>query len=72
MGVFWLGFTGGEPLLHKDLVEIVKSVGDDCAIKLFTTGSNLTPQLAKELKEAGLLYVSISLDHWDEAEHDHG
>lgn len=70
MGVFWLGFTGGEPLLHKDLVEIIKSAGDDCAIKLFTTGSNLTPQLAKELKEAGLLYVSISLDHWDEAEHD--
>lgn len=70
MGVFWLGFTGGEPLLNKDIVEIVQSVGDDCAIKLFTTGSNLTEQLAAELKQAGLLYVSISLDHWDEAEHD--
>lgn len=70
MGVFWLGFTGGEPLLHKDIVEIVKSVGDDCAIKLFTTGMSVTEQLAAELKEAGLLYVSISLDHWEEAEHD--
>lgn len=70
MGVFWLGFTGGEPLLNKDIVEIVKSVGDDCAIKLFTTGSNLTEQLAAELKKAGLLYVSISLDHWEEEEHD--
>lgn len=70
MGVFWLGFTGGEPLLNKDIVEIVKSVGDDCAIKLFTTGTNLTEQLAVELKKAGLLYVSISLDHWKEEEHD--
>ena len=70
MGVFWLGFTGGEPLLNKDIVEIVKSVGDDCAIKLFTTGSNLTEQLAAELKKAGLLYVSISLDHWEEEKHD--
>lgn len=70
MGVVWLGFTGGEPLLNKDIVEIVKSVGDDCAIKLFTTGVNLTEQLAAELKEAGLLYVSISLDHWKEEEHD--
>ncbi|MCR4437247.1 MAG: radical SAM protein [Clostridiales bacterium] len=70
MGVFWLGFTGGEPLLNKDIVEIVKSVGDDCAIKLFTTGSNLTEQLAVELKKAGLSYVSISLDHWVEEEHD--
>ena len=70
MGVFWLGFTGGEPLLNKDIVEIIKSVGDDCAIKLFTTGSNLTEKLAAELKRAGLLYVSVSLDHWQEAEHD--
>ncbi|HWQ78761.1 MAG TPA: radical SAM/SPASM domain-containing protein [Anaerovoracaceae bacterium] len=70
MGVFWLGFTGGEPLLHKDIVEIVRSAGDDCAVKLFTTGFNLTEQLAKELKEAGLLYVSVSLDHWEEEVHD--
>jgi Predicted Fe-S oxidoreductases len=70
MGVFWLGFTGGEPLLNKDIVEIVKSAGDDCAIKLFTTGFSLTEQLAAELKQAGLLYVSISLDHWEEEEHD--
>ncbi|PKM86502.1 MAG: radical SAM protein [Firmicutes bacterium HGW-Firmicutes-12] len=70
MGVFWLGFTGGEPLLNKDIVEIVRSVGDDCAIKLFTTGYNLTEELAAELKKAGLLYVSISLDHWEEEEHD--
>lgn len=70
MGVVWLGFTGGEPLLNKDIVEIVESVGDDCAIKLFTTGSNITERLAAELKKAGLLYASISLDHWDEEEHD--
>lgn len=70
MGVFWLGFTGGEPLLNKDIVEIVESVGDDCAVKLFTTGINLTEQLAAELKKAGLLYASISLDHWEEEEHD--
>lgn len=70
MGVFWLGFTGGEPLLHQDIVEIVRSVGDDCAVKLFTTGFGLTEHLARELKEAGLLYVSVSLDHWEKEEHD--
>jgi len=70
MGVFWLGLTGGEPLMNKDIVEIVKSVGNDCAIKLFTTGMSITEQLAAELKQAGLLYVSISLDHWEKEEHD--
>ena len=72
MGVLWLGFTGGEPLLNKDIVKITESIGDDCAIKLFTTGCTLTKQLASDLKQAGLLYVSVSLDHWKEEIHDRG
>lgn len=70
LGVFWLGFTGGEPLLNKDIVEITESVGDGCVTKLFTTGCNLSPSLAADLKRAGLFYVSVSLDHWNEQEHD--
>jgi MoaA/NifB/PqqE/SkfB family radical SAM enzyme len=70
MGVFWLGLTGGEPLLNKDLVTIVEAIGDDCASKLFTTGCGLTKDLAIDLKEAGLVYVTVSLDHWKEEEHD--
>jgi MoaA/NifB/PqqE/SkfB family radical SAM enzyme len=70
MGVVWLGLTGGEPLLNKDLVRIVESVSQDCAVKLFTTGCTLTPRLAVDLKSAGLFSVSVSLDHWDEMTHD--
>jgi MoaA/NifB/PqqE/SkfB family radical SAM enzyme len=70
MGVFWLGFTGGEPLLQKDIVRITESAGDDCAVKLFTTGCTLTRQLAIDLRNAGLFSVSVSLDHWKEEEHD--
>jgi MoaA/NifB/PqqE/SkfB family radical SAM enzyme len=69
-GVFWLGLTGGEPLLNKRLVEIVEAAGDGCTVKLFTTGCTLTPQRAADLKRAGLAYVSVSLDSPDEAEHD--
>ena len=70
MGVFWLGFTGGERLLQKDIVEITESVGDDCAVKLFTTGCTLTQQLAQDLRDAGLFSVSVSLDHWKQEAHD--
>lgn len=70
MGVFWLGFTGGEPLLNKDIVKITSLSSDGCAVKLFTTGYNLTPNLAQDLKKAGLFSVSISLDHHLEEEHD--
>jgi MoaA/NifB/PqqE/SkfB family radical SAM enzyme len=69
-GVFWLGLTGGEPLLNKDLPEIVESAAAGCAVKLFTTGSTLTPRLASNLKQAGLFSVSVSLDDWREQEHD--
>ena len=70
LGVFWLGLTGGEPLLNKNIVRIVESAGDDCAVKLFTTGCTLTKSLASDLKNAGLFSVSISLDHWKEEKHD--
>lgn len=70
MGVFWLGFTGGEPLLNKEIVRITDISSDGCAVKLFTTGYNLTPTLARDLKNAGLFSVSISLDHHLEEEHD--
>ncbi len=69
-GVFWLGFTGGEPLLNPDLVAITESAGDDCAVKLFTTGSTLTPAIARDLRRAVLFSVSVSLDDWRKDRHD--
>ena len=71
-GVFWLGLTGGEPLLVPGLADIVAHAARRCSVKLFTTGCRLTPALAAELKRAGLFSVSVSLDHWDEATHDRG
>ncbi len=70
MGVFWFGFTGGEPLLNRDIVKIVETVGDEATVKLFTTGCTLTKQMASDLKNAGLYSVSVSLDHWSEEVHD--
>jgi len=69
-GVVWLGLTGGEPLLNRDIAEIVESASHDCAVKLFTTGCTLTREKALELRRAGLFSVSISLDHWQEEVHD--
>jgi MoaA/NifB/PqqE/SkfB family radical SAM enzyme len=70
MGVFWLGLTGGEPLLNKNIVEITERASDGCAVKLFTTGCTLTKELATDLKKAGLFSVSVSLDHWRKEDHD--
>ena len=71
-GVFWLGLTGGEPLLQPDLRQLVAHAAARCSVKLFTTGCGLTPALARDLRKAGLFSVSVSLDHWDERTHDRG
>ena len=70
LGIVWLGWTGGEPLLNKDIVRLTEAASDGCAVKLFTTGSTLTPALARDLKAAGLFSVSVSLDHWTADVHD--
>ena len=70
MGVAWFGFTGGEPLLNPDIVDITAHTAGDSAVKLFTTGCGLTPQLAISLADAGLFSVAVSLDHWEAVPHD--
>ncbi|MCP4138439.1 MAG: radical SAM protein [bacterium] len=69
MGVAIVGLTGGEPLLRDDLPEIIKSIDDRSISILYTTGQGLTPEKARELKEAGLFTIGISLDSRDEAVH---
>jgi len=61
--------TGGEPLVRRDLVEIVRAIsalpGVEC-IGLSTNGTKLAA-LAAPLREAGLRTANISLDALDPA-----
>jgi cyclic pyranopterin phosphate synthase len=57
-------FTGGEPTLRKDVVEIVRGVNELPGIEkvALTTNAILLDQLARPLKAAGLKRVNISID----------
>ena len=70
MGTAILQFTGGEPLLHPDLVEIIASADSRSMVNLFTSGQGLTLAKAKLLAKAGLFGISISLDSPDPQIHD--
>ncbi len=65
-GIERVRITGGEPLLHKDVVALVRSLAalplTDLA--LTTNATRLAP-LASELKAAGLRRITISLDTLD-------
>jgi 12,18-didecarboxysiroheme deacetylase len=63
-------FSGGEPLVRKDLVELAKhATSKGMRAVISTNGTLITKEKAKELKEVGLSYVGISLDG-SEAVHD--
>lgn len=65
-GVRRVRLTGGEPLLHPDVVEAVRYLGtvglDDLAL---TTNATRLERLARPLREAGLRRVNVSLDSLD-------
>src|SRR4051812_7150006 len=62
-------FTGGEPLLRRDLEELIAAVSRAIRIRylaMITHGAMLTPERARSLWEAGLNQFNISLDYLDE------
>ncbi|UCE74460.1 MAG: radical SAM protein [Methanomassiliicoccales archaeon] len=70
MGNCIIGITGGEPLLREDLTDFVRGIGPKSCVMLFTTGDGLTKEKTKELKDAGLFSIVISLDHYKPELHD--
>jgi cyclic pyranopterin phosphate synthase len=67
LGVHKLRLTGGEPLLRRDLPELVRLLRaipgiDDIAL---TTNGVLLPRHAQALRDAGLMRLTVSLDTLD-------
>lgn len=61
-------FTGGEPTQREDIAELV-SYAKRMVTRLNTNGVNLTPELVRDLKKAGLDSVQVTLYSHDEHVH---
>ena len=62
-GVPVLLFSGGEPLVRKDLPELAEyAVQKGMRAVISTNGTLITAKMAQKLKAIGLSYVGISLD----------
>lgn len=60
-------FSGGEPLVREDLVELAKyATSRGMRAVISTNGTLITKAKARELKGVGLSYVGISLDGAEE------
>jgi radical SAM protein with 4Fe4S-binding SPASM domain len=63
--------TGGEPLLRRDILEIVRRASErGLWVVVGTNGVSVTENLAKRLAEAGARGLSLSLDALDPDRHD--
>ncbi|MBR2558159.1 MAG: GTP 3',8-cyclase MoaA [Methanobrevibacter sp.] len=66
LGVKKIRLSGGDPLVRKDIVEIVEKIGSlDFKDISLTTNGVLLEKYAEGLKEAGLDRVNVSLDTLD-------
>jgi PqqA peptide cyclase len=72
MGAVQLGFSGGEPLTRKDLVELVKYARElGYYSNLITSGYGLTEEKIIQLKEAGLDHIQVSIQASTQELNDH-
>jgi AdoMet-dependent heme synthase len=63
--------TGGEPLLRRDILEIVRRAAErKLWVVVGTNGVRITENLARRLAEAGARGLSLSLDALDADRHD--
>ena len=71
MGIPKVDYFGGEPLLRKDLLELVR-YGESLGIyiSLTTNAWSLSRDMVSKLKDAGISCINISLDSVDAEEHD--
>ncbi|UCF43559.1 MAG: GTP 3',8-cyclase MoaA [Planctomycetota bacterium] len=63
-GIRKVRLTGGEPLIRRDVIELIRGLAavsniEDLAL---TTNGVLLEQMAEQLKAAGLMRVNVSLD----------
>src|SRR3990167_6956876 len=67
LGVTKIRLTGGEPLLRPNLVELVGRLRTIAGIKdlALTTNGSLLSQYARNLKDAGLDRITVSVDTLD-------
>jgi cyclic pyranopterin phosphate synthase len=66
LGVRKLRLTGGEPLLRRDVDQLIAMLAELDAEITLTTNASLLPRKAQALKDAGLDRITVSLDAMDD------
>ncbi len=64
LGTSTIALSGGEPLLHPDVLQIIRRIRQrGCLAQVLTNGYLLSPELIRKLNQAGLDRLQISIDN---------
>src|SRR5437588_2274263 len=64
LGTSVVAFSGGEPMLHPDLDDLIRHIrARGMMAGLITNGYFLVPKRIQQLNDAGLDYLQISIDN---------
>lgn len=71
MGVTIIAFSGGEPLMRRDIFQLARAAADHgIYVAMATNGTLITEAIADRLREVGVEYLQISLDGASPETHD--
>ncbi|PKK91858.1 MAG: hypothetical protein CVV64_00065 [Candidatus Wallbacteria bacterium HGW-Wallbacteria-1] len=71
LGTLIVSLAGGEPLERKDIIDIIRILNECNHFPiLITNGWYVTPELSRDLLNAGLQEISVSLDYISPEKHD--
>lgn len=64
LGVTKIRLTGGEPLVRKNILQLIQTLGNLASLKelVLTTNGSQLPKMAQSLQMAGIKRINISLD----------
>lgn len=62
LGVDAISISGGEPLLRSDICEVIRAMVDRRIVPVLLTNGLLLDRMWRNLADAGLRYVTISVD----------
>ncbi len=71
LGSLIVSLAGGEPMLRRDIHQIIEVLAQDHFPYMTTSGSGMTPRRARQIWEAGCWGVSVSIDYATPEKHDH-
>ncbi|MHB8232036.1 MAG: radical SAM protein [bacterium] len=63
-GIFFYTFSGGEPFIRKDILDIIEK-NNDCYFQVYTNGSLIDGKTAEKLADLGNVFPCISVEGFE-------